>query len=114
MSKDSWWSGGERRDDVIPDNVRPQRARKNTKRWCKGKVGRDHTPEVVRHHYYAAPLFADKPCHWQEHWSYRAGERIKLRDTRWSCYHAIKCTTCGKYLEQWPPKDMCPDWKGER
>lgn len=115
MSRGSWFAGaGERPADVaIPDNVRPQRGKKDTKRWCKGKVGREHTPETVRHHYYSAPLFASKPCRWQEYWEWRSGEKVKLRDTRWHCYHAIQCSTCGKYLDTWLTTDQCPDYEGQ-
>jgi hypothetical protein len=97
VSKSSWWSAGEKPGDtVIPDNVRPQRGKKNTKRWCKGKPGVEHTVETVVHH---ASIHA-RPCH-----------ESKWMTDFWFCHHAIRCTTCGKYLKQFLPRAECPDWK---
>lgn len=101
MSEGSWFAGAKPGDDVIPDNVRPQRGRKDTRRWCKGKEGVEHTLETVVHH----TSLRTKPCSTLD-WA--------LDKDRWFCHHAIQCTTCGKYLKQWLPRDLCPDWKGER
>jgi len=68
--------------------------RKNTKRWCRGKVGREHVSGIVKD---PQLLFgqADRPC---------------ALDRRWfPCIHMERCTVCGKVLRRWLPADECPE-----
>ena len=82
--------------------VRRQRARKDRKRWCGGHVGREHTPETV-------------VSHWAKAW----GGKCRIVKTRLAapygpptvpnyviCYHAVRCSRCGKYLQN--VVDECP------
>jgi hypothetical protein len=94
----SWLEGyGEdQRENLIPEEPRPQRARKDTRHWCKGKVGREHTPELVVHHAYTSILMRCHDSTWMP--------------TRWMCRHALRCTTCGKYTKTWLSREECPTW----
>lgn len=74
--------------------------RKNTKKWCKGKVGREHKPKVE---------LAEKRYGYMYSW----GKEIKCGDTPYffldknkRCYHHVICENCGKEL-QYTPK-TCP------
>lgn len=44
----SWRAGGvlarDARHEKTPSEIAPHRSKKNTRRWCKGHVGREHTP----------------------------------------------------------------------
>ena len=108
-----WEDTPKPQDRLLPDTIRPQRAKKNTRKWCKGKVGVEHEIEIVRHHYYASH---DRKCHW---WDIvlRGGE---VKDRRWICYHAQRCVFCGKYVAtaRWGvseavTRNICPDFRGE-
>lgn len=99
MSKRNWINeaGNPRpQDALIPETVRPQRGKKNTRKWCRGKVGTPHRVEVVRHHYYSHTV----PCHWWQGYVKRS----------WVCYHAQRCTVCGKYLLE-NLRSECPEFK---
>lgn len=79
------------------------RARKNTRKWCKGKVGRPHTPEIR--------LEANIYSTWhQEHPCYRADWWTKQWERHWSCSHQEYCTTCGKIL-QFTLGNKCPNYE---
>lgn len=75
------------------------RAKKNTKRWCKGKVGREHKVE----------LGVSK-----NGWGRRQCEYVDwlrwLHDDGWMCRHVRSCTVCGKVMEYSLGRE-CPDWK---
>lgn len=74
------------------DRVRPSHKRKDTKRWCKGKVGREHFTAIQRSQIFGI----DHPCH--------VGYMGK-----WVCYHNVVCTVCGKILKEWGYGFDCPD-----
>lgn len=77
------------------DPERKPRAKKNTKRWCKGKVGREHVPEVVIN-----PMWGNPNCGESSWWP-----------GRWSCHHMRACKNCGKRI-QWALRvTECPTWK---
>lgn len=67
-----------------PDPQVPKHgAKKDTRQWCKGKVGREHKPEWVRTHM-GWPFHNDaKP------------------------WYTLACKACGKHL------DRCWPWLGE-
>ena len=68
---------------------------KDTKRWCKGKVGREHQPELMRPN---------------RGWQSTCG--LSVSETpQWVCNHILACTTCGKILKEWG--NDCPDREGE-
>lgn len=64
--------------------------RRRTRRWCRGKVGVEHGPEVV------------ELASWTQHLprsrcGYRPWARRGL-DTAWFCQHVKRCAACGKVL----------------
>lgn len=80
-------------DDMDSGARRHLGRRKDTKRWCCGKEGREHTPEVVR----------DKSF----------GFRDKCVDRAFlPCIHLEQCSECGKVLRRWLPIEECPDRVG--
>lgn len=73
---------------------RPQRAKKDTKKWCRGKVGISHQPVSARRQY------GDRfPCHVSD------GPRGRYIH----CWHQEECASCGKILNYWPDRKLCPD-----
>lgn len=78
--------------------------RKDTRRWCKGKPGRDHVPgEPVKGSYAASH---DWPCSW-----HLSGVVGREPTPRYSCLHEVRCQTCGKILEHWLEPERCPDFQ---
>lgn len=77
----------------------PHRSHKNTRRWCRGKVGRLHTPVVV---------VPDNTSGWSR--TCRAiTTRAFLgvdRSPIWYCSHRLVCDSCGKVLKFFV---SCPD-----
>lgn len=73
-----------------PEPQPQQRAKKDKKRWCKGHVGREHDPVIVKQEGY----WHDKPC---------------SNDGWFGCHHTEKCENCGRRLRYFlDPKD-CPE-----
>lgn len=65
--------------------------RKNTRRWCKGRPGREHTPEI------AVPdnrLGLRDKCGWYD---LRIGG---LTTASYYCQHVERCAACGKVLRR--------------
>jgi len=77
--------------------------KKNTRRWCRGKVGREHVEG------YALSSWANgrKICEARPEWSYGIPWYDRHRG-EWWCYHNVICTECGKILRSLPPED-CPE-----
>jgi hypothetical protein len=75
----------------------------NTRKWCKGKVGVEHTPEVVKGECWG---HACKEAGWYSQitrtWQPRGG---------WVCWHIVACSQCGKHLSRAP---VCPDMPTDR
>lgn len=73
------------------DRVRPSPGKKDTKRWCLGKVGREHVKKSVK-------------------LERRIGQFISVE-------YNLKCATCGKIFDFWWPSTVPgmssskkPDW----
>ena len=80
--------------------------KKNTRKWCKGKVGREHTPEiVVPVNAYTRSVRRNQACHEIGWWD--QAEKVWHRDGQWSCAQALVCSTCQKVIK--PMVDDCPD-----
>lgn len=69
--------------------------RKNTKKWCKGKKGREHQPVTKLNNKYTYSNRVPNPC----------GKVIIWAD-KVACYHHVVCEKCGKELKFTP--DVCP------
>lgn len=86
-----------------PEVPTGQMQRKKTKRWCRGKVGREHVTEIVMNPAtsYLFPIgTARSRCH-ESTWM----------PTRWSCGHIERCVNCGKHVRWTLPRDECPVWR---
>ena len=85
------------KDPLAPQN-QPRgkhRSRKDTRKWCKGKKGREHVPVVqedFRLNFECRVLFR-----------WRSGEEY------WHCMHHKVCSVCGKILEPTLPREECPN-----
>jgi hypothetical protein len=89
------------------DNTLPHhKKKKNTKKWCKGKVGREHVPHIIKSNYGVT----DKCCNYAP-WSVRHknGETTPLK--KYLCWHQRSCQNCGKVLEWFLSEEECPDYK---
>lgn len=93
----------EKRPEDLRERVKSLPGKKNTKEWCRGKVGRHHEvevrldPQIVSMNERAGRATT---CH---RWAYGSNEyRI------WLCYHQIICVNCGKILNH-SLGDDCPD-----
>lgn len=74
--------------------VPAHRSRKDTKRWCRGKVGVEHQPMIEPRR--------DGGCHailWGG----------PPHEDHWFCMHQEVCMECGKILDVWLPRNRCPD-----
>jgi hypothetical protein len=80
--------------------------RKNTKRWCKGHVGRAHTLAVRT----STRWTRTYTCGLPQQGSFNT---LFGRDNDWTCYHEQACTTCGKVLRWSIPKSECPTYLSE-
>lgn len=88
----------ERATDARPT---PQRGRKNTRRWCKGKVGVEHVTEVRLNKHATSPWRNGTPPCYRADWS-----------KHWWCNHEEYCTRCGKTTRASLEND-CPDYTTE-
>lgn len=81
-------------------STRAGRSAKNRRRWCGGKVGRDHdyAVQVAPNNWGAR---RDEPCH-ETTWITGV--------TWWSCKHKAICQRCGRQEEI--TKEQCPDIGG--
>lgn len=102
MSKKNWGMDAPLIPEVIPDEVRPQRAKKDTRKWCRGKVGLKHRPEVVINH-----TAISQQCQWVEYKVWQTGEVVR----RWQCRHSIRCSGCSKYLHYFMRAEDCPTYR---
>ncbi len=75
--------------------------RKDTKRWCKGHIGRAHTPEIRTNTRWTRTYSCGLPRE-------SAFNTLFGRDADWTCYHEEACTTCGKVLRYSIAKNECP------
>lgn len=110
-----WDVNEPRRDEVRASGgeTPPHRSRKNTRRWCRGKPGVEHTPEVrlSKHAVYLAARWPERQaCGWNHWWKRINGKSVPDETTwHWSCGHELGCSTCGKVLTPFLRKE-CPDF----
>lgn len=96
---------------VDPDPAKRAPSRKDTRHYCKGKAGREHTPEIVRTH----DGFHQRQCGWVGRYDYRLLRRGEdAAEVRWLCTHEEHCSGCGKILRAWGSLDLteCPVYPG--
>lgn len=100
----------EQPDEDIVRGPRP----KSTAKWCKGKEGREHVPEIVsyEHGHYTVGGHAgcgersDYRMDYSMRISHGGPGRVARRATLplpatrfWQCYHAQRCKNCHKILQ---------------
>lgn len=79
------------------------KVRKDTKRWCHGKIGVEHKPVIGLKHGWEASLGCKPTNEWQR----------KLWPKRlWACVHDERCEHCGKILRRQIEAAECPDYPG--
>lgn len=81
------------------DDWKPSHKKKNTKKWCKGKVGVEHEPVVE----------LDKNYGWLDNSGHARCTVPEPDDDRplWmNCTHTVVCKNCEKVLKMHP--DVCP------
>jgi hypothetical protein len=119
----------DRKPDAPSPDVAKRRSHRDTRRWCRGKVGVEHV-QVVRYQAaiiarggWAATLpkgrreafewqVAAPPCRWSPLWKMerrRDGRWSVPIEWRWVCSHEIGCSACGKRLALMHGPD-CPDY----
>ena len=95
--------GSRNADDSLKKQAPTDRsgAKKDRKRWCKGKAGREHDYQVQV-----------RPNVWGD--LERIGERCQPHNWSdrydwWICKHCLVCQNCGRQEDI--TKEQCPDWK---
>lgn len=88
------WDNGPRKDEPQVRETPPHRSRKNTRDWCRGKVG-------VAHQVDALIVRFSSGCRVGYQWR-------PPYEAQWWCSHWTACSTCGKVREKLP-SDQCPD-----
>lgn len=71
--------------------------KKDKKRWCRGKVGRDHSYELGLPNWASSHPYKEWTC---DPWDTVVGYR-------WYCRHIMICTKCGRQEDL--PSEECPD-----
>jgi hypothetical protein len=84
------WDTEPRRDEPLQQEVGKHRSRKDTRRWCKGKVGREHVIDTMATRYGS--------CRAWQRWRHPAGEALGVWS--WSCNHWLCCSACGKRMDK--------------
>jgi hypothetical protein len=111
---------------VTEPTQRPQRARKDKRRWCGGHVGREHVPATRLSKWGTyRQTTGGHVCGWHPRYRWlRDGEPIPegairhsggrwysvITGYRWECSHEIGCERCGKVLEPRIGR-RCPEYK---
>jgi hypothetical protein len=90
--KPDFWQKNSR--EIRPGN------HKSTKKWCKGKLGKQHKVELVVPP--NIPGWKREGCRWAS-WQCKDGYRFYL------CNHVWICTECGKHVKDTKRTD-CPDF----
>jgi hypothetical protein len=87
------------------DEWRKPGTKKNTKRWCRGKVGIYHVPVLIEEDWYLSM-------------GYRCEERVlafpwmQIPNTklRWFCIHQERCVACNKIIRHNLRIEECPSY----
>lgn len=120
------WNAGPKLDEarvLAPEAPTTHRARKDRRRFCRGKVGIEHVTAPVmskwsihfrlRHDADRYPQHCR--CDWFQHgtWQWVEGERLRqfVGSGEWyySCKHVHECRNCGKLLGNVRSRE-CPEY----
>ena len=90
------WDGSVDPEDIYEElygeRDRPFKKKKNAKKYCRGRVGREHKPVIEVNRKYG----------WRD---YKCGPSRWMKDY-WICHHHEVCSECGKELKF---NVECPD-----
>lgn len=126
MSWDNWDGTKPKLDEakfLAPDTPK-HRSKKNRRKWCRGKTGVEHVPELqlskwTQYHLASGKLNPGNrwsrqhlECHWDEgqHWEFVDGKMhwAGNGEFAWACRHEYWCANCGKILDK--VGRNCPDF----
>lgn len=82
-------------------NEHAPKTKKNTRKWCKGKVGIEHVPVIVLRDDQNRGY--EQRCHVGKTWWH-------YNDRNWWCNHQRRCGVCTKILDYYLPSAECPDF----
>ena len=109
------------RKEPNTQEVPPHRSKKDRKKWCRGKVGVEHEPEIRLNKISAWRRARGEKryvglrvrCGWTMFlWRLRLRKDDAAADvTRWSCDHERACKNCGKILDAVLTRKDCPDFR---
>lgn len=95
---------------IAPEEPTKRRARKDRRRWCRGKVGVEHVLVIQKS---KNDRYVNSDCEWrcEHHWSaFLYGKRwVSTDEVFWHCRHQRACANCGKILEHYGVGPDCPD-----
>lgn len=81
-----------------PDRRTP--GRKDRRRWCRGKPGAEHVPELTVVSSFT-PRGQPGSCYWAPRYYARRGSPpLSEQPVSWSCVHRETCAACGKVLRE--------------
>lgn len=83
----------------------PRSARKDTKRWCRGKAGVEHEPVISKRR---GEPWSTRGCHPPDAWQLRVWPF-----RTWICVHDERCGNCGRVLRRYLTARECPDHPGK-
>lgn len=86
--------GPDPRNQVPVENRTAFNKKKNTKKWCRGKVGVEHQPTtcIPKNSHRSECYLIAKFIRWDHN--------QRVREDRWLCLHHIECLMCGKELQR--------------
>lgn len=101
------WGGPHPKDVVPPEESRASPARKNTRKWCRGKVGIPHQPTITMDkgwRSWMGTLVGSPKCRW---WTsmWRGNKDLDYR-----CGHQRTCVACKKVLDHRVEPKFCPEY----
>jgi hypothetical protein len=83
------WDGDRIVVPPVPETPRRPAGRKDTKRWCGGKVGREHEPVWVKSNMEIRPR-PDNEAWWDERCA-RCAKKFRACWKGWSAHRVCKC-----------------------
>lgn len=100
----NWDDEVAKRDAPPPPDVAPHRSRKNTRRWCRGKVSIEHIIGEPTRKTWVYAVYGQRDNRGACHWVYWG------KKPHWICHHEVRCTRCGKIMKRYLVKNECPDY----
>lgn len=83
------------------------RSRKDTRTWCKGKVGTPHELVIEVDLRQGGWRGGGGSCFWSS--SYWTADGGRGHQWSWHCRHVERCTACQKIMRLFLAKEECPD-----